>query len=199
IPLISVDRELEHAHADFVGTDDERIGEMAAEELIRLGHTRLGQIAGPDAVTTGRRRRRGFERAVEKAGLSCRTIISPKFDEGLEVIPDLLASPDRPTAVFAANDVLASQTYQVALQMNLHIPGDLSVIGCSNLSISRLLSPELSTFEHFPGKIGTEAAKLLLDRLDKKHNDSDLPVVPRRTLIMPEYIARGSTAAPHRT
>ncbi len=199
IPLISVDRELEHAHADFIGTDDEQIGEMAAGELLKLGHTRLGHIAGPDNVTTGRRRRQGFERAVERAGFRCQTMVSDKFDDGTAVIQQMFASASRPTAIFAANDVLASQTYQAADRLGLRIPEDLSIIGCSNLTISRLLSPELSTFEHFPEKIGGEAAKLLLTRLENKHNDNRKPVVPWRTLILPEYIQRASTAPPRRT
>ncbi len=198
IPLISVDRELEYAHADFVGTDDERIGALAAERFIELVHNRLGQIAGPSAVTTVSRRRQGFERAAAKAGVQCLTVISSKFNDGSREIPKLFQSEPRPTAIFAGNDILASQTYKVAKQLGLQIPRDLSVIGCSNLTVSRLLTPELSTFEHFPEKIGAEAAKLLLRRLKHPDAKTDKLPDPRRVIVDAKYIERSSSAAPPR-
>jgi len=194
LPLITVDRELDDAHADFVGIDDEAMGRIAAEHLLELGHRDVGHIAGPDFVTTGRRRRRGFERAIQTAGGRCQTVVDPHFGKAHDAARDLLTRATRPSAIFAASDILGAQLYQVAAELNLSIPRDLSVIGGGNLSIGPLLSPEITTVGQEPADIGKTAAHLLMTRLEEKPAPAPQHWEKKRVFMKPELIVRRSTA-----
>lgn len=190
LPMVAVNRELEHTHADFVGCDDRAIGRLAAEHLLALGHRRLGHVAGPDCVTTARHRREGFESAVQQAGLTCHTVVDKRFGIERRPIVELLQGSDRPTAVFAVNDEVAANVYDVARELGLSIPDDLSVVGCANLSLGARLYPKLTTFEEHPRQAGHVAVELLLARLA----NPDLP--PQKVRLTPELIVRHSTAKP---
>lgn len=191
IPLVTIDRELEHTHADFVGVDDHGIGREAARCLIGHGHRRLGHVAGPDSVTTARHRREGFEAAAAEAGVIRETLVDPKFGHARDIIADLLRRPDRPTAIFAANDQIAFNVMHVAREMGLTIPRDLSLIGCGNLRASMAVYPELTTFDQHPEQVGARSVDLLQQRLLRP----DLP--PRRLRLAAEMIERGSVARLH--
>lgn len=190
VPMIAVDRELEHTHAHFVGVDDLAIGREAAHHLLQLGHRRLGHLAGPDTVMTSARRRQGFEQAAMASGASCITAVDPRFAGTGDAAIRLLDRPDRPTAIFAANDELARALFLAALQRGLRVPHDLSIVGCGNLTISQCLGDGLTTFDQHPAQIGRAAARLLLGHYAQPYESK------QRTIVRHELITRGSTAAP---
>jgi LacI family transcriptional regulator len=74
----------------------------------------------------------------------------------------LLSLPDRPTAIFAANDVSATGVYQAARELGLQIPGDLSVIGFDNLREAVHLNPPLTTIDQSLEKMGTIATEMIV-------------------------------------
>jgi LacI family transcriptional regulator len=193
IPLVTVDDELARSHADFVGTDDEFGGRLAAEHLLALGHRRLAHVAGPDKVTSGRLRRKGFEEAVAACpGASCATVVDPTYGQGAEQVRQALSATPRPTALFCANDYIAFCAFRVAAELGLAIPRDLSVVGFADLLPARHLSPPLTTLRQDPEGIGKAAATLVLDRLEGRLTDPE----PQRIRLKPELVARRSTAVP---
>jgi len=174
IPLVAVDRELPHTHADFIGCDDRMLGRIAADALVDAGHTRLGHIAGPDFTSTGRHRRAGFvDRAVERLSTPPRVVVEPSFAHGKAAALQLLDGPDRCTAVFAANDRLATGVYEAADQLGLSIPDDVSVIGAGAFDFGRWLRPRLATIDQRPREIGKEAVRVLLGRLASDEQSAD--------------------------
>ncbi len=196
LPLVAVDRRLTRTRADFVGTDDETGGRLAAEHLLELGHRRLGHLAGADEVTTARLRRQGFEQAVaEVPGATCETVPDPSFHDGAGAARCLLQMDPPPTAIFAANDYEAASVYRVAGEMDLSVPGDLSVVGFSDLPLARMLTPPLTTIHQDPRRIGMQAARLMLDRLDGKLAEDQ----PRSICLRPHLVVRESTAPPAET
>ncbi len=86
----------------------------------------------------------------------------------------LLSLPDRPTAIFAANDMSAMGVYQAARELGLQIPGDLSVIGFDNLHEAAYLDPPLTTIDQFIEKMGTMATEMLV----KLVKGESLPINP---------------------
>ena len=194
IPLVAVDRELQHSRVDFVGVDDVAVGRLAGRHLLELGHRRLGQLAGPAKVTTSRLRREGFEAIAREAGASVVTEVDPTFGDAFDAALRLLDRAERPTAVFAANDVLAAQVCQAARRLSLAIPGDLSVMGCGGLDLRALLQPRLTTILQHPEAIGREAVRLLMARLD----DGDALDGPQATRLPPQLELGDSTASPDR-
>jgi LacI family transcriptional regulator len=191
IPLVAIDRELPESQANFVGCDDRAIGQMAAEHLLGLGHRRLGHLAGPGFASTGRHRREGFEAAAAAAGAQVVVVEEPTFMAGHDKADELLNRPDRPTAIFAANDHLALSVYDAAAQLGLRVPEDLSVMGCGNLAYGKSLRPSLTTIDQQPRKIGQQAAQLLL----RARDGGDDPTDPVRIRLSPELVPRASTAA----
>jgi LacI family transcriptional regulator len=189
LPVVAVNRELEHTHADFIGADDLEIGRRAAEHLLALGHRRLGHIAGPESVTTARLRREGFDAACRAAGAACVTVVDRFYGIEKQPIQGLLSRPDRPTAVFAVNDQVAANVYDVAERLGLRIPHDLSVVGCANMLVSTQLRPKLTTFDEHPHEYGRRAVQMLMHRLDNPNTPPD------KVRLRPDLIPRDSTAA----
>lgn len=117
----------------FVGATNWAGGRMAARHLSGLGHRRIGMIAGPDDVLCCRARLDGYRAALDAAGLPidpALVVRAPLTREGSQVAArELLALPDRPTAVCASDDVQALGVYDAAREAGLRIPADLSVVG----------------------------------------------------------------------
>ena len=195
LPLVAVDRRLPHSHADFVGSDDTGGGRLAAEHLLGLGHRRLGQIAGPSFTSTGRERAAGFEqRVADQPDASCRSLEEPGFTDGYRRAVELLKGRERPTAIFAGNDLMASGVYRAAAELGLRIPADLSVVGFGDLWCAGQITPRLTTVRQEPRRIGKLAARLLLQRIN-----GELPAEEVQQQRVPtKLIVRGSTRGPAR-
>lgn len=191
-PLVTVDRELPHTRADFAGTDDEAGGRNAGEHLIALGHRLCGHVAGPELVHTSRLRRRGFEGACRGADVECVTAVDETFQNGHDAAIELLSRRRRPTCIFTGNDYQVPGVYDAAAELGLRIPQDLSVVGFADLQIARVVRPRLTTLRQEPERIGAEAARVVLDRLDGRRSADE----PRRVRLEPKLIARDSTAPP---
>ncbi len=194
IPLVAVDRELSGVQCDFAGTDDIAGGRMAAQYLLEQGHRRLGQLAAPEQVSTGRDRRCGFEQAVREYGhgASCLTVQSTEFHKIYREALDLLRGEPRVTAVFCPSDEAAEELYKAAVELRLRIPQDLSVIGFADLPLARYLQPGLTTVQQYPHQIGRRAAQLLLAALEENTAERAC----RKERIMPKLVTRASVLAP---
>ena len=192
IPLVVIDRFLPKAHCDFVGTDDYMGGTLAAHHLLDLGHRRVAHLAGPDFVSTARRRRRGFEDTIHDARADCQVIALQGFHD-VEGVTSLLQQKKLPTAVFCANDDTAADLCRMARHAGLRIPRDLSVVGFADLAIARQLDPALTTIRQNPEEIGRRAASLILEALG--HNGSAKKRSHENVQLAPTLIVRDSTAA----
>jgi DNA-binding LacI/PurR family transcriptional regulator len=189
-----VDRELPGVRCDFAGTDDTTGGRLAAEHLLKLGHRRLGHLAGPRSVSTARGRRSGFEDAVATWGrrASCRTVEGFHFSGLRQEALNLLHARPRPTAVFCVNDDAAADLYGAAAELGLNIPRDLSVVGFADLPVASWLRPALTTLRQDPYRLGREAVRIVLERRDGPPRKAG-PIVVR---LKPDLVVRKSTAAP---
>lgn len=193
IPLVVVDRELTRTKCDFAGTDDFEGGAMAARHLLELGHRRLGQVAGPSVVSTAKDRRLGFEREVAEfgQGATCSTIEAEGFQNTKSEIRRLLSLDPRPTGVFGPSDFAAREMYEVAAELGLKVPRDLSVVGFADLPFAEWLSPPLTTLRQDPLGIGEAAAGLLLSQCAKGVRGKQ-----KKVKLKPGLVVRGSTAGP---
>ena len=192
IPIVTLDTEVpETQDLDFVGTDDELGGRLAAEHLLELGHRCFGVLTF-EPMSTMSRRRLAFEETVKAvSGTSChfvtRSFLATSRGHGRAL--ELLGSDPRPTAIFAGSDLLACGVYQAAAQLGIRIPEDLSLVGFADLEYAKLLSPPLTTIRQLPERIGRETVKLILGRIDGKEDDPK----PRRICLKPEIVVREST------
>jgi LacI family transcriptional regulator len=164
-PLVIIDPN--NAAPDYpaiISTNQE--GALAAMNyLTNLGHQRIGHITGELKLVSANQRLQGYKDGLAAAGIS--------LDEDLIEIGDyttetavicarkLLLLPERPTAIFAANDMSAMGVYQAARELGLHIPSDLSVMGFDNLREAATFDPPLTTIDQFVEKMGATATEMI--------------------------------------
>jgi len=192
LPVVLMNRTAQGYPFSSVSVDNEQGERAAVAHLASLGHTRIGHIAGPQEISTGVARLRGFLDAMQSHGLPfdesqivCASGYS--IEEGLRCSRELLAAHPDLTAIAVANDLLAVGCYGAFDDLGIRCPEDMSVIGFNDMPFIDRLRPPLSSvrFPHY--KLGTEAAKLLLERIE----DAESPV--KILYLAPELVARGST------
>src|ERR1035437_8187884 len=195
LPVVLMNRLAPDYSFPSVSVDNDQGARMAVTHLARLGHTRIAHIAGPQEASTGVSRLRGFRAGVASHGLEVDENLiaySTRYtiEEGTRCGRELLDRPGDFTAVAAANDMLAIGCYAALEEAARRCPDDISVIGFNDMPFVDRIRPPLSSvrFPHY--QLGTEAAQLLLERI----NGSDRPV--KVLYLAPELIVRGSTAAP---
>ncbi|ELS58212.1 LacI family DNA-binding transcriptional regulator [Streptomyces viridochromogenes] len=184
-------REPVPSGVDVVANDDEQGARLVAEHLIGLGHRRIAHIAGYGAV--GELRRRSFEATMREHGLAEQAVIEPSDmteEGGYRTTVRLLSRPERPTAVFAVNDIAAIGALSAAEELGLRVPRDLSVVGYDNTSIARLRHVWLTTVDNTSHEVGRRAARCLLERFEGAGGEG------RVQLATPALEIRGSTAPP---
>jgi DNA-binding LacI/PurR family transcriptional regulator len=167
--VVCVDRLPKHWNGDSVTVANEDGAYEATKYLIRLGHRRLAAITGPLHLTNAQQRLAGFQRAIKEAKLTIAPeyILEASFDRagGHGKASIALRMLPRPTAIVAANDMIALGVLQAIAQAGLRCPEDVSVMGFDNLDIAELTNPALASV-HQPGyQMGATAARMLLDRV----------------------------------
>jgi LacI family transcriptional regulator, galactose operon repressor len=195
LPVVLVNRTDARARLPSVATDDEAGMRLAVDHLTALGHLRIGHIAGPQGVSTGARRRAGFEASAARAKLPSRDIAIETAEAytreaGRDAALRLLDRKIAPTAIVAANDLLALGIYDALAARGLRCPADVSVVGHNDMPYVDMVSPPLTTVRIAQRDMGEAAAKLLLDRI------AHPAVKTEHVVLAPQLIVRGSTAAP---
>lgn len=154
---------------------------LAVKHLIDHGHTKIGYIGGLglSGQIENEKRFRGYREALEEAGvpLNRSWVLNSNWDVDLsyELMRQIMESKvlDKPTAMFAASDMMAISAMRAVNEKGLKIPDDMAFIGIDNIDFSQYSSPPLSTI-HIPKfEIGYIAAKTLADYI---HGQYPLPV-----------------------
>ena len=185
VPLVLMNRLAQDYSFPSVSVDNEQGARMAVTHLARLGHTRIAHIAGPQEASTGMSRLRGF-----RDGMATHRL---EVDEGLITYADRYTVEE---GARCCHELLARQRdftavagcYAALDECSLQCPDDMSVIGFNDMPFIDRLRPPLTTvrFPHY--QLGTEAAQLLLERI----NGGEGPV--KILYLAPELIVRGSTS-----
>jgi LacI family transcriptional regulator len=190
-PVVAVDHNAGSSTLPSVDSDNFSGAVTATEYLLGLGHSRIGFLAGRADLESGRLRKQGYRHALESAGVTVDPMLirAGKFQaESAEDAARQLLAPagERPTAIFAANDVSALATISVARSLGLRAPDDLSVIGFDNVPESALSDPPLTTIEQPIQQMGFDATRLLIGLIDGE------PVPSTHTMLPTKLVVRGS-------
>jgi LacI family transcriptional regulator, galactose operon repressor len=193
-PVICLDRCPEGWRGDSVTVDNEEGAYQATRYLLELGHRRIACIAGQLHVTSGVERLKGFKHALREAGVSIAPeyIQEGRFDRlsGYEKALMLLQFSPRPTAIFAANDLVALGVLAALRELGLRCPEDLSLVGFDDLELASFTNPALTTVAQPAYQMGARAAALLFERL------RDEEVTTQRIVMKATLKVRDSTGAP---
>ena len=152
---------------DSLFTDNRRAALEATRYLIERGHRRIVMI-GADGGP-GPERAEGYADAMRGAGLPPHVINAGSFteDAGFDAMWHLIHVGTPPSAVFAANDLMAAGAILALHEAGLDVPGAVAVMGFDDIQLAKLLTPTLTTVSQFQHEIGRIAAAMLLDRLSE--------------------------------
>jgi LacI family transcriptional regulator len=194
-PYVLVDRMFVGLPANFVGVDDESVGELATEHLVAVGCRRIAHIHGPQ-VSTASGRLEGYRRVLARHNLGPLPDYVPEATtgddnseaRGSEAMRQLLKLDPRPDGVFCYNDPTAMGAMNAILDAGLRIPQDIAIIGCGNVHYDPSLRVPLSSIDQQSAAIGERAAKLALSLIESKGAGR-----PKRIILEPKLVARAST------
>jgi LacI family transcriptional regulator len=187
IPIVLCDRLIPGAPFNAVLIDDFRAAYEAVTYLIGQGHVRIAHLAGPNNIHSAESRKRGYLQAMQDAGLTPFVSVGEfNFESGVQQTAFVLEEFN-PTALFASNDLLALGAIQEIRRRGIRIPENIAIIGCDDISFSRMSRPTLSTISIPAYQIGVTAGEIL-DQLVK-----GVKVGPKNFIIEHKLILREST------
>ncbi len=197
IPVVIVDRAGTGTDYCSVGVDDLAGGRLAAQHLLDQGHRRLAFVGGPSTLAQVRDRRRGAELAVEQAGGEATLLVvstpSTSLEAGVSSAGEIAALPagERPTAVFAANDLVAIGLLQGFVTAGLRVPEDMAIIGYDDIDFAAAAAVPLSSIRQPREDIGRKSAELLMREMEA---DDAVSAHRHETVrFTPQLVARRST------
>jgi LacI family transcriptional regulator len=187
IPAVLFGRVVDDERSDSVTIDNVAAGRQVTDYLLDLGHRRIGTITGPMHLTTARGRLEGMLAAMQVRGLAPHPVHvrSGEFREDVaySIARDWLVRPDRPTALYAANGVMALGVMRALADLGMRCPDDISLASTDTIPGIGGLRPRLTRTEHPVNDMTNEALRLLVDRITR-----DKDVRPRHVVFQPALI-----------
>ena len=184
-PIVSIDPLMSNPNYPSVHATNYRGAMEAMEYLLGLGHRRIGFISGRAGLESANRRLKGYRDALESAGVLVDESLIAAGDytteTGTKCARQLLSLEERPSAIFASNDQSAMGVYQVAQEMGLRIPEDLSVVGFDNIMESKYMG--LTTVDQFISEMGSVATKMLIKLIQGEPLESQTYQVQTQLVI----------------
>jgi DNA-binding LacI/PurR family transcriptional regulator len=197
IPTVFIGSGKSAAEVLAVSCDNEAGACAATNHLVRLGHRRIGHIAGPENNGAAKERRSGYLRALCEAGLPADpALVAPgdlTEDGGRAAMAALLDMPQPPSAVFCCNDSSAVGAMTAIKERGLLIPDDVAVIGFDDAPMTSFVDPPLTTVHQPIYEMGQRAAELLIARIER---GTETAIPPHaRTVLKTHLVQRGSCGA----
>jgi DNA-binding LacI/PurR family transcriptional regulator len=183
-PAVVIGRVIAGPHIDSVANDEHHGALMAVSHLVQLGHRSIVHVHG-GAGAGAQDRSHGYERVMRANGLEP-DVVPGDFTEaaGIAAAEVLLKRRRRPTAVFAANDLVAAGVLDTFESADLRVPADVSIVGYDNNVVARMRQVGLTTIDQTTEEMGRVAFELLQQRID------DPDRAPVRHLVTPTLVAR---------
>ncbi len=176
VPIVAIDPHYGPNRLPTIDVDNFEGAERAAQHLIELGHRRIAFLGGRNELDSSHLREAGFRHAHAEAGIPVdpELVVETRYapENAAEATMALLRLAEPPTAIMGANDLTALAAMEVAQQMGLSVPGDLSVMGFDDIPEAGLASPALTTVRQPLQEMGAAAMRMLLDRIEgREHSE----------------------------
>jgi LacI family transcriptional regulator len=189
---VLVNRRLESDDVGIVVIDDVAGGQMATQHLLKAGHRSIGFLAGPPTSRSGHWRAVGYRAALAAAGAEYNSewtrYCFPMVNGGREMARHLLSTHPELTALFCYNDLVAVGALQACADLDRTVPDDMAIVGFDDIPLAALVIPSLTTCRVLRYELGSEAMRLLLDKIDDQSDEGSDEIV-----LQPELVVREST------
>jgi LacI family transcriptional regulator len=188
-PYLFVHRLFSQSFRNSVLVDEPYGVRLAIEHLARLGHRRIAFINGPDGWDASANRFVGYQETLESLGIPYDPALVEvgtwEVQSGYPAAAKLLAIRDKPTAIFAANDLMALGAIYAIQEAGLRVPEDIAIVGYDNREITGFSRPTITTVTLPCYEMGETSAQLLLNWIENQ-TQMEEPVRVRGKLIIRE-------------
>ena len=170
VPIVFFDRAPEELDVDRVIIDDRKAAYNATTHLIETGCKRIAHLSTNQTLGIGFERLAGYRKALEDHGIPYRedlVVVADSFELAGDATRNLMHLPSPPDAIFAVNDMTAVGAMKTLQRMSIAVPQKVAIIGFSAGFFSDITTPTLSSVDQHGYEMGVEAAKLLLQRIEK--------------------------------
>jgi len=180
IKIVAFDQNIDEFKCSRVGFDFVKGGMMAIDYLAGMGHKNIAFLSSPLTRNSRRETMEGYKLGLLRNGLTfneANIIISEyeeetengtyEFENGRMLAKKFLMLSDKPTAIFAVNDITAFGIIQELLSNGIGVPQDVSIIGFDNIEVSSMVNPPLTTINQPSYETGRLACKILIESLDE--------------------------------
>lgn len=206
MPVVLIDQDVAGSGRDFVGADHRLATRMLTDYLLRMGHERIAFLGGDPSMSAAALRLAGYREALEAAGLP--------LDPGLlaeaqysgarahDMTAQLLSARNRPTAIIAANNMMALGALRAIQELGFRCPEDVSLAGIDDVPWADVITPRITAVCQPIEELGAVATRFLLDRIGAKGQGAagqavaGQAVAPRRHVTVPRLVPGGSCAPP---
>jgi LacI family transcriptional regulator len=195
-PLVVMDTHCLNPNIYQVISDDAGGFIQGVDHLVKLGHKKIALMKGGGTTTIGTSRKRAFQDALNRHGLSMPDsfclegsfrLCAPSVAAARSILS--LPVEQRPTAIFCSSDLMALATLKVAHELKINVPTELSIIGFSNMTATQYAAPALTTIDQPFVEIGYTAVETLLDIIAEKTHDSN------GSILTPSKLLKGTSEA----
>jgi len=191
-PIVNACEYVKDKSITSVYVDNEAASHDAVNYLLTLGHRDIAFVTGPMGSPINVDRDRGYEQALQQAGIKRDRRLTAVGDfsveSGIRAVDGLLAKQQRFTAVFCSNDEMAIGAMSAVKSKGLKVPQDISVIGFDDIRFARYTDPPLTTVAQPKDELGREAMNMLIELM----RGVDVPA--RKRILPTQLVVRGSTA-----
>lgn len=186
VPAVALSSTELKGFTGVVVSDERAAAAAVARHLVELGHTRIALVSGPAAAHSARERRAGFVSALldRGCGLTGEAEGDYSFNSGAAAADRLLALDPRPTAIFAANDVMAAGVLKAAAARGIAVPHALSVVGFDGSILAEMLTPSLTTVHRPMGDMAQLATTWLINMAERRELPAN-PVFHQHLTLVP--------------
>lgn len=181
IPSVVID--LHSNKSSVVYSDNFAGSELAVEHLYSQGHRKIAHISGHESTFAGIERLRGFTETAKRLQLSVPSTYVVEggffsYEGGYDAMKSLLQLKERPTAVFAAGDMMAIGAMNAVCDSGLRVPDDISIVGFDDIQLAWYTTPKLTTIRQNTDLIGENAAKVLLNQIGEDNKVFSAVTIP---------------------
>ncbi len=186
-PLVMCSEWIEGAAVSAVGIDNEQAAFDAVNALLAGGRKRVAVVSNEE-VYSARLRTQGYRRALSQAGLTYRPEYEVEHYEytyraGMRACRNLMALPEPPDAIFAVSDELAAGVCKALIEQGITPGREVDVFGFDNTTMSKVVTPSISTVSQPRKKIGETALELLWKRMEYPETSSQLVLLPHELVL----------------
>jgi LacI family transcriptional regulator len=193
-PVVAVDPHTGPSALPTLTADNLQGARLGVDHLLGLGHTRIGMVTGRPDLVSAQLREQGYREAHAAAGVPVDEDLLEPGDYEPEAARlaarALLTRPEPPTAVFAANDLSALATLEVAAELGIDVPDRLSVVGFDNIPESAVTQPPLTTVQQPIRQMGRDSIAMLVALIAGE------ALAETHVMLGTTLVVRSSTAAP---